>query len=360
MTKQINFECKMIDPCEYRKLLLDLFEEAFEEKMAVDQFIWKYENNPLGKMKVWSIWDKDTGVLAGTYGAFKRYFIHKGSIVTVYQRADSMVKPEYRRKGIFTQLLKEMNKFLSENGVLFNFGYSNDKSASGIRKFNNSRELYYSTVYVFVNGAENIVNSYLKIKGILSRILISVGTAIIRMYNMFCGYYKENDISLEPLKEFNDLPEKWSYEAAREHQFFPLRNKEFLQWKVIDVPKSFKKNLFAFWMIKKGKKIAYCVLYRDSTRNVLKLIDILCENIAQNMKDSISAVRYFAISNKYDAVTTNVASEIYSNAFETSGFIKNKAVRCTLHLQCLLEKKLLKAPPGWLYLSFLSRCFLGS
>ena len=178
MTKQIDFECKIIDPCEHRKLLLDLFEEAFEEKVTVDQFVWKYENNPLGKMKVWSVWDKDTGTLAGTYGAFKRYFIHKGHLVTIYQRADSMVKPEYQRKGIFTRLLKEMNKFLSENEVLFQFGYSNDKSASGIRKFDNSRELYYSTVYVFVNGAENIVNSYLKIKGNRSRAIIALSLKI--------------------------------------------------------------------------------------------------------------------------------------------------------------------------------------
>lgn len=351
MTKQKNFECKIIDPSQHRELLISLFEEAFGEKVSLEQFVWKYENNPLGKMKVWSVWDVDTGTLVGSYGAFKRYFIEDGDSVIAYQRADSMVKPSYRRMGIFTKMLKEMNKDLFDEGVLFQFGYSNDKSASGIRKFDNSKELYHSNVYVYVNGSENIINSYLKINGKFSKILIGVGTPVIRLYNWLNGYYRKNDVSLESLSSFNDLPEKWSYEAAKKYRFFPLRSKEFLQWKVINIPGKFKKNVLPFWMVRNGEKIGYCVLYKDRARNVLKIIDILCEDIEQNMRDCIIAVRYFAILNKYDAIITNVASGLYRESLKKSGFIQSKRIRCTFFpLQSDLDIKSSEEDSFWLQL----------
>jgi len=117
---------------------------------------------------------------------------------------------------------------------------------------------------------------------------------------------------------------------ATHHQFLPLRDNDFLKWRAIDVPEVMRNDLFPYWFMKDGRKIGYCVLYRDGKRNILKIIDILCEDARNNLVKLFKTVRRFAIQNNYDAITTNIAGELYANALKSVGFIKIMPIRCTV------------------------------
>jgi hypothetical protein len=332
--EKIDYEIKLIDPSEHRDELYNLCREVFALEANIDQFIWKYEQNPMEKMMVWSAWTKQDNQLIAVFSAFQRHFIYNGEIVTVYQQADGIVKSEYRGQGIFRNLVNDMNSYMYRNktGVFLLFGYPNRLSAHVMRKSDNARELYLSNVFVFINGFKNVGSTLLKSSNIIVSTLDLIFTPLIRFLNTIKGYNRESDVTLVPVKEFNDLPYKWSFDWAKDHIVFPLREKKFLSWKAIEVPEVIKKDLFTFWCVKKNQKIGYCILYRDINRNILKLLDFLCENDLEILVECLKSIRHFAISNKYDAITTNVASEYYKRALAMADFKKSKEVRSIISL----------------------------
>jgi hypothetical protein len=328
--RTLNWEIRLIDPAEHIETLYGLFCEIFKEKVTRKQFIWKYQDNPLGPMKVWSAWDLDRKKMIAAFSAYERQLIYQGKLVTVYQQADAMVRAECRGHGVFTKLLKAMSDNLRQNGVLFTFGYTNHKSAPILRKYDFSRETYLSTVMVYINGFRTASETLFKKNSILSNIVSVGATPFIKSLNKMRGHARAGPIFIEPLDDFKRLPEEWSFEVAAFHHYFPYRSREFLRWRALEAPEILKKDLYNFWCLRNGKKIGYFTLYRHTKRNVLKIIDHLCTKPEKNMVDCFCAVRRLAIQEGYDAVTTNVASRLYQKALEHAGFFKNKPVRCTI------------------------------
>lgn len=328
----MSLEYSIIDPIIHREEIRNLVEEVFKEKRDDEKFAWKYEKNPLGKMKVWSARDGNTGNLVAVFSAYKRHFIHEQEIVTVYQQADAAVKADFRKKGIFKQLILQMTDILSEEGAIFHFGYTNERSADVFLKIENTKEIFLSNVYVYLNGVQNLVSRKFGMSGKVGRYVTGAGDPLIQTYNFLHGYRRKSGIELEPLKVFNDLPEKWSFEMGKKHIFFPLRDKGFLDWRAVNVPKGLKNDLFVFWCVREGEKVGYCVLYREEGRNILKIIDFLCRDSLNEFVGCLRAIIRFAIDNSFDAITTNVASKLYGEALRSVGFIRSIPVRCTLVL----------------------------
>lgn len=325
-----NLQIRLINPANYRKELIYLITKVFGDEIDIEEFIWKYESIPYGQMQVWSVWDLDYQEMIASFSAYKRYFIHNSKIISVYQQADAVVSKDYRGRGIFSLLINEISEYARKEGALFHFGYTNNLSSKVMRKYEDARELYLSQVLVFLNGTQDIAQTYLRLKGLPCKIVSMLGTPIIRAYNYIRGYSKAHaNCSLEPLYSFDDSPEEWSFNLARMHCFFPLRDKIFLQWKAINVPKNIAENLLLYWCKEKSKRIGYCILYLDRKRNIIKLIDLLSDG-CENLKKCISALRCYSIQNNYDAITTNVASKIYMDALQSEGFIKVKEVRATI------------------------------
>ena len=325
-----NLIVKLIDPSEYRKELIELLTEVFCEERDTEEFIWKYEKNPYGKMHVWSVWDLNLNVMVAAFSAYKRLFIYQSTIVPVYQQADAVVKKGYRGMGLFSLLINMISEHAIKEGAIFHFGYTNDLSAKVMIKFPDARELYVSNVFVFMNGTQDLANTYLKARKLPSFIIKYLGTPIIKGYNYIRGYYKEPDsYTLESLETFPDSIEEWSFNMAKAHQYFPLRDNKYLNWKSMEVPDKQKKDLMVYWCLEKTNRIGYCILYRDESRNIIKLIDLLADNIL-SLRKCLNAIRYYAIQHNFDAITTNAASKVYSEALEAEGFIKVKKVRSTV------------------------------
>ena len=324
-----DYEFNLVSPDKFRKEITDIL-ELKKEGISEDQFKWKYEMNPLGSTRVWSAWNKKTGEIAGVFSAFKRKFIYKDNILTVYQQTDAKVRGKYRRKGIFTRLINNMNLFLKNKGVLFHFGYTNIHSANVFSNFVISKELYHSFVLISINGTENIIRNQLNLKGIIANILISLTNPFVKIFNRIWQHYYKKEVVLEKLYEFDELPEKWSFETAKKHIFFPLRDKQFLEWKTFNAPLKIKKNILTFWFIKNNRKMGYCILINDRERNLLKILDINCEDFTSNLTTCFKTVKDFAITNRYDTVITNIASNIFIDSAKSAGFLKIKPVRCNI------------------------------
>ena len=327
-----NLQVRLINPENYRDDIMRLLMEVFREEIDAEEFSWKYERIPYGPMCVWGVWDLDSQKMIAAFSAYKRFFIHNSKIITAYQQADAAVHKDYRGKGIFSLLINEITAHARKEGALFHFGYTNDLSSKVMRKHEDARELYVSDVFVFLNGSRDFAQTYLRLRGLLCNTVSRLGTPVIRAYNYFKGFLKAPmNCYLEPLHSFEDYPEEWSFNLARSHCVFPFRDKAFLQWRAIDVPKKLAMDLLPFWCVENGRKIGYCVLYRDKKRNIIKLIDLLSDE-GEDLRKCVSMVRYYAVQNNYDAITTNVASRIYQDAFQREGYLKVKKVRATVFL----------------------------
>lgn len=321
-TTEPNLVLRVIEPGPHRQVLMKMYREVFRETRSEDQFRWKYEDNPHGPMVVSSAWDTSRGDdgLAGAFSAYRRLFLHEGRIVTVFQDADAMVDRTYRGQGLFAKLTDALSDQVAREGAPFHFGYSNGQSSPRLQKRPDARMLALSRSFAFPIGFANAASDYLHLKGIPARVAQAAGGLAVGAWNGVRRYGRRSLLSLEPVDRFDDLPFAWSQENAQYYRFFPVRNREFLNWRAVDVPPTLKAGTLPFWIKDGGTRIGYCVLYADASRNVLKLIDVLCSQPARRLAPCIAAIRSFAIANGYDVVTTNVAGALHQRALIACGF----------------------------------------
>ena len=319
---QPDLVLRIIEPGAHRQALMGMCRDVFRETPSEEQFRWKYEDSPQGAMIVSSAWDVARGDdrLAGAFSAYRRLFIHDGRIITVFQDADAMVDASYRGQGVFGKLTDALSAEVKREGAPFHFGYSNGQSSPLLGKRPDARMLALSRTFAFPIGFDNAASTYLHLKGIAARLARTAGGLAVRAWNSARRYGRPNGLSLEPVDRFDDLPLAWSRENAQHYRFFPVRNREFLNWRAIDVPPAVKAGMLSFWIKDGSTRIGYCVLYADAPRNVLKLVDVLCEQPARRLAPCIAAIRSFAIANGYDVVTTNVAGGLHQRALVASGF----------------------------------------
>lgn len=333
MPENTEYEYKFIDPEMHEQDIVPLFEEIFQEKITSEQFRWKYLKNPLGPMIVSSVWEKQTNNLVGILSAFKRYFIYKGEIIVAYHFGDGMVKKQCRGKGVYRPLVDALVDFIRKDNAFFWIGYPNDNAAPVYRKYENNRELYISNVYYYANGVKNILDVLMKNKN-AARLFTVILNPLIQTFNFYFQKIKHDKVLLKPLDKFDDIIEIWSFESASGYNIFPLRNTKYLDWKTDNAPENIKKNVFKFWFEENDCRIGYCVLYNDSRRNILKILDILCANPEENNTKCFNAIVKYSVNNKYDAITTNLAGRkiIIADALRRSGFKKFKSIRSNIFI----------------------------
>ncbi len=273
-------------------------------------------------MVVNTAWDERRGAegLAGAFGSYPRSFLHAGRTITVFQDADAMVDPAYRGQGIFGRLTDGLNAEIARRGCLFHFGYPNSQSAPLLGKRPEAKMLRLSRAYAFPIGFANAASAHLGLKGAPKKIAAVVGGLAVRVWNGLHRYGRRTGLSLEPVTRFDERTLAWSLENAQHYRFCPVRDHDFLNWRAIDVPPTVKPGMLCFWFTEAGRKVGYCVLYNDAPRRVLKLLDVLCERPAEWLGRCVAAIRAFAIAQRFDVITTNVAGALHQKALEENGF----------------------------------------
>lgn len=321
-TARPDLVLRVIEPAPHRQTLMKMYREVFRERLSDEQFRWKYEESPQGSMVVSSAWDTVRGDdgLAGAFSAYRRLFLHDGRIITVFQDADAMVDGSYRGQGLFGRLTDALNAEVRREGAPFHFGYSNGNSSPLLRKRADVKMLALSRSFAFPIGFANAASAYLHLKGMSAQAARAVGGLAVGAWNGLHRHRRAGGLSLEAVDRFDDQPLTWAQENAQYYRFLPLRNREFLNWRAVDVPPSLKAGTLPFWIKDGNRRIGYCVLYAEVSRNVLKLLDVLCEQPLQKLAQCIAVIRSFAIERGYDVVTTNVAGALHQRALVAAGF----------------------------------------
>ncbi len=104
----------------------------FGKQMLSEKWKNKYYNNPAGKSYVFGAFVDDR--LVGINSFMQIDFVYKGITIKTVESGDSIVDPEYRRKGIFSQIIKYAENYLRNAGYDLIIGFPNNQSYPGFIK----------------------------------------------------------------------------------------------------------------------------------------------------------------------------------------------------------------------------------
>lgn len=118
-----------------------LFEQAFGRILSIDEWKWRFANNPAGGGIVVLAWDGD--VLAAHYAVTSVWVNLAGhERIHVGLSGTTMTHPDYRGEGLFPRLARDTYSRMVEAGMKMVFGFPNNNSHRGL-----VRDLGWSDIY---------------------------------------------------------------------------------------------------------------------------------------------------------------------------------------------------------------------
>ena len=311
---------------EVDKHIYDMFIRVIKDMVTKDQFSWKYFECAKDCQKdVWGAFVDDE--LAGATATLTRPFFRKGERVLLFQLYDSMIEDHHQRKGIYRKMCLHAFEEMKKLDGLFMFGFTNHKSSGALLGLEGAFNSGTSKIMVLPLGADYVS------KRVLKRtipIITPIGSLGVKAFNILRGNYSGTDVEMKPVERFDAYTTELSQRNSLAYDFFPDRSPQFLNWKGIDLPPSFKEYVSSFWFYRGEKRIGYCILCNDFKNNRLKIIDMVCEIDTGVLEDCIKAVRTYARKNKYDVIMMIVAGKPYLDAFKRCGFFAAGSIRTTI------------------------------
>ncbi|QHA93643.1 GNAT family N-acetyltransferase [Bacillus sp. N1-1] len=109
-----------------------MYLEIFKMEMSFDFFKWKYIDNPNNVETALSVYGAfHQNELIGARAIFSSRVIYNGEQFLAAQTGDTMVKENWRGKGVFKQLNQAVLDDLTEKGYKLIFNFPNENSAPG-------------------------------------------------------------------------------------------------------------------------------------------------------------------------------------------------------------------------------------
>lgn len=120
------------DLIDRREEIAILFRSSFDRELDLDEWRWFYVDNPAGPARVSLFYENNR--LLGHYAVAPSMLSLGGQSVIGYRSMTSMVHPDGRGRGLFTQLAKRTYVMLIDDGAPLVYGFPNQNSAHGFAK----------------------------------------------------------------------------------------------------------------------------------------------------------------------------------------------------------------------------------
>jgi GNAT superfamily N-acetyltransferase len=322
-------EYRELDPLGHSAAILELLNTAFRERWSLDELQWKYLSAPVRPAVVFGAIEVATGRLAGVFSCALREYWLKGELVQGYQQADAAVHHDFRGRGVFFALLEYMTRFVREVGGLFHYGFTNDQSAAVMARSALNAENYSTRVFVRPLGVENVVNTLIRSES-LRIALTRFGEPLVRSANRALISLQSTRLQLRPWGAVDEFPDFLARKLSTAYSLVPRRTIEYLTWRVFNAPLPHKSNLSGFWIFRGNIRVGYTVLFYETNRKAVKIIDLLCDTDAVSLAECIRTIVAHVLPSGADVVATNMAGGLHHAAFRQSGFLPRTPARCNV------------------------------
>ncbi len=128
------------------QLISKTFEKSFNTKFDVENWVWRFQNNPNEK-KVYISYVIENNILAAYYAVSPCILEYKGIKYKVALSNMTMTHPDYQGKGYFKLLGEQLYGKLKEDNYIGVFGFANSNSHYGFRKYLNWQDLAMLNIF---------------------------------------------------------------------------------------------------------------------------------------------------------------------------------------------------------------------
>lgn len=225
---------------EYRegdeKDILKLFEaiygEVADKELWMRWWKWQFRDAPAGQARIWLA--DHNGEIVGHYALIRADMKVGSEIITASQNVGTMTHPAYRRQGIYSALEKRALSEEGNRGTHITFGFPNEAAYPGHIK-RGFLDIGVIRAMLKPLNLENIVGRYVRNK-LLSKVLAAISNIAFNLLYLAHKPPKIDGIQITKVSFFderiNDLWER----IYRDYDIIVVRNKEYLNWRFVDVP----------------------------------------------------------------------------------------------------------------------------
>lgn len=228
--------------------ILKLFETVFRQKLSLENWQWRFRDNPAGKHFIKLMWEGDK--LIGHYAVSPVYMNIEGEEVFTALSLTTMTHPDYGGRGVFKQLSSEMYQYLeSKFQCKAIWGFPNNNSHYGFVK-----RLGWSNLTILHTLGINIKN------------------------------IKRKDIcfKVNAIHKFNDAHVEFINKKIRSFaKTYVKRSSSYLNWRFINKPNA-KYKCYEF-KSDSGNAIIIVKFYQNRNKNKydLNILDCFMDNYEQ-------------------------------------------------------------------------------
>jgi hypothetical protein len=299
---------------EEKNEILDLSMKAFGkcELTNPDYFDWQYQQNPKGNSVIITVKDENkNNAIVGVNAFVPMEFILNKKQVNCYLSCNSIINPDYRGKGIFTQLISKIPEIFSTKDFSIIYGIPNKNST---KIFSKNQFLEISKLPLLIKPLN--LSSYFK----------SPISKIIKPFDVF---WKPKNLMTSDIQlldksfsvEFEDLIKK----SLHRLPIFQFRTKEFLQWRYMNHP---TRN-YQILTLRNATKLVGYIITREMqifSKKVGIIVDFLVDpNIEQQIifQKLIKTALFNFWKNKISIViSTSKNGNLENEILTKSGFFK--------------------------------------
>jgi GNAT superfamily N-acetyltransferase len=254
------FEIKRLDlNVTERNEFLQLMSTSFSRN-STEWLEWKYIKNPLinEKPTVFGTIHKNSGKLIGIRPFLACNIAFRNKTFKAAQPGDTVVHPDYRGKGLFTEMNKVAIEQLGKEGYDLFFNFPNRNSQPGNLKMGWRKVIVFDESFAF-NNFNKVVedrtsNFFYKLGGKIMSIGISNLSRVIKKLGKKVSLFDSKvEVSIE--ETFDDsVEELWL--SKEQSRFRVKRDSNYLNWRFRMRPD----KVYRFWTIReKNDLLAYMI-----------------------------------------------------------------------------------------------------
>ena len=326
-----------------------VFGEITDKNKWLNEWKWKYKQNPAGEPIIWVACCDNKIVAQYAIAPVKIKFGDR--TVTAAQSVDTMTHPDYQGRGIFVALTAEVFKEAARRDVAFIYGFPNKLTSWHEKNWHKVGNLSFMIKPVNIN---KLVRSYIvspKIPGIICAGLIKLAIGLL-----FHEGRRKNrgDIKISKIKAFDQRADKLWANVSGDYQIRVLKNKEYLDWRYTALPG----NEYEIYAAEKQEEIRGYLVFKCMSQRGLKTAYVL--DLIAPLQDRTAA--YFLVKKAledlrekqvdivaYPVITSrNLKKTLHKTGIFTFPFL-NRIFPFVIHAsQPEISESMLRNPENWL------------
>lgn len=307
------------------KGIVSLFNQVFVGDRDEEYWRWQFMENPTNKPII--VVAEEDSEIVGQCTLLPTYMIVKGEEMLSGQSIDTMIKKEFRGKGMHGQMANKSYEIGVSDGIKFRIGFPSQLALRGL--LGGIGGSFVTDINLFMNPyrIDNFLISVVKSKFIAK--VLSVPLLLLMKL-----IFKEKKIRLKEKYTFKEIDEfdedfnKLWNKIKTNSLIMTRRDSEFLNWRIKNHPKINYKTIAAYC---NGEITGYIIL-KVEAKSLRKEYEIKLGSIVDMVginDDVISALYYkakefFKKENTDFVITWITDSMKYRELFMKLGFIKSK------------------------------------